>query len=67
MGGTPTPIITLPTVVPNAMDAFIAKFFTHPPQRDHVANNLAGLMTWLGQNHHENDWRTFERLRFRRV
>ena len=38
------PIITQPTVVQNAMDDFIAKFFTNQPQRDHAANYLTGLM-----------------------
>jgi len=38
------PIVTPPTVVQNAMDAFIAKFFTNQPQRDHAANYLTGLM-----------------------
>ena len=38
------PIITPPTVVQNAMEEFIANFFTNQPQRDHVANYLTGLM-----------------------
>jgi len=38
------PIVTPPTVVHNAMDAFLAKFFINQPQRDHVANYLTGLM-----------------------
>lgn len=38
------PIVTPPTVVHNAMDAFIAKFFTNQPQRDHAARYLTGLM-----------------------
>ena len=38
------PIITPPTVVQNAMEEFIAKFFTNQLQRDHVANYLTGLM-----------------------
>jgi hypothetical protein len=38
------PIVTPPTVVPNAREDFIAKFFTNPPQRDHVANSVTGLL-----------------------
>ena len=38
------PSITPPTVVQNAMEEFIANFFTNQPQRDHVANDLTGLM-----------------------
>jgi hypothetical protein len=38
------PVVTPPTVVQNAMDAFIAKFFINQPQRDHVANYVTGLM-----------------------
>ena len=44
------PVVTSPTVVQNAMDTFLAKFFINQPQRDHVANFLTGLMVcpnWL--------------------
>jgi hypothetical protein len=39
-GGNPMPIVTPPTVVQNAMEDFITVFFTNPPQRDHVANEI---------------------------
>lgn len=38
------PIVKPPSVVQHAMDAFIAKFFTNQPQRDHAARYLTGLM-----------------------
>jgi hypothetical protein len=38
------PIVEVPTVVQNAMEAYIAKFFKNQPQRDHAANYLTGLM-----------------------
>jgi hypothetical protein len=60
MGGNPMPIVTPPTVVQNAMEDFIAAFFTNPPQRDHVANSVTDLSE---QNHRGNDKRTAECLR----
>ena len=38
------PIVAVPTVVHNAMEEYIAKFFKNQPQRDHAANYLTGLM-----------------------
>ena len=38
------PIVEVPTVVQNAMEKFIAKFFKNQPQRNHAANYLTGLM-----------------------
>jgi len=38
------PIAEVPTVIQNAMEEYIAKFFKNQPQRDHAANYLTGLM-----------------------
>ena len=38
------PIITLPTIVKNALDEFLASLFNNEPKRKHIANYITGLM-----------------------